>query len=193
MQHHGTFGPLHEQAQIDPNDQLARSTPGTISSLFSIISSPAASIKPLLVSRSTTQYSGVVGIYLPMTSKIARSNATNLSADCKMVFHVKLLTALRTLSHLVRYFRKTVLLSLYPDTDSSQISDLKCLVEYQRTNLLCSRHPSSLDRVCYQRCERDSEPTAHNLQIANIKSITPMPMSRRDRIQPLKSDERRYY
>ena len=38
--------------------RIACSTPGTISSLFSTISSPLAGIKPLLVSRFTTQNSG---------------------------------------------------------------------------------------------------------------------------------------
>ena len=48
----------------------------------------------------------VVGTYLPITSPIARSNETNGSADFKMVLHVKVLTALRTLSQLVLCFRK---------------------------------------------------------------------------------------
>ena len=54
-----------------------------------------------------------------MTSPIARSNVSNRSPDFKMVLHIKLLTALRTLSQLVRCFRKTVLLTLYSGTDCS--------------------------------------------------------------------------
>ena len=104
-----------------------------------------------------------------MTSSIARSNTTNGSPDFKIVLHVKLLTALRTLSQLVRCFRKTVLLTLYSGTDwsirSTELtsSDLKCIVKYQRPNLLCQGHQSSQDRVCYPQCECDSAPTAHNL------------------------------
>ena len=54
-----------------------------------------------------------------MTSPIARSNASNGSADFKMVLQVKLLTAQLTLSQLVRRFRNTVLLILYSGTDWS--------------------------------------------------------------------------
>ena len=65
-------GPQHEKAQIDPNMLCtACSTSGTISSVLRIISFPAAGIKPLLVSRSTTQNSGVLRS-LQMTSPIAR-------------------------------------------------------------------------------------------------------------------------
>ena len=56
---------------------------------------------------------------LPTTSPIARSNASNRPADFKMVFHVKLLTTLRTLFQLLRCFRKKVLLTLYSGTDCS--------------------------------------------------------------------------
>ena len=57
----------------------------------------------------------VVLTSLPMTSPAARSNASNGSANFKMLLHVKLLTAQRTLSQLVRIrcFRKTVILILY--------------------------------------------------------------------------------
>ena len=83
--------------------------------MFSIISSLAAGIKPLLV--SDLRHKTVVGTYLLMTSPIASSNATNGSAEFKLVLHVRLLTALQTLSLLVRCFKKTVLLTLYYCTD----------------------------------------------------------------------------
>ena len=57
LQHHRPSGPQPERAQIDPN-YLHCSTTGKISSLLSIIRSPTAFIKPLLVSRSTTHNSG---------------------------------------------------------------------------------------------------------------------------------------
>ena len=57
---------------------------------------------------------------------------------------------------------------------------------YQRTHLPCQGHPSSQDRICYQQCECDSKPTAHNPIDVEIKTITPMPISRRDRLQPLR-------
>ena len=86
----------------------------------------------------------VVGTYLPMTSPITRSNATNESADFKMVLQVKLLTALRTLSRLVRCFRKkrqsfghcTPAQTAQDEAPNWQSSDLKCRVEYQRPHLL---------------------------------------------------------
>ena len=74
LQHHRPSEPQgeHKLTQIF---RIACSTPGRISSLFTIISPPAAGIKPLLVSRSTTQNS--VGTYLKIPVPIARSNATN--------------------------------------------------------------------------------------------------------------------
>ena len=102
--------------KLTPMVSIVWSTPGMIR-VFSIISYPAVGIEPFLVSRSTTQNRG--RNLLQMTSPIAWSNATNGSADFKIVLHVKLLTALRTLSQLVRCFRKTVLPILYSGTDRS--------------------------------------------------------------------------
>ena len=117
-------------------------------------------------------------------------NASIRSADFKIVLHVKLLTTQLTLTQLVRCFRKTVLLTLYSGTDCStrttQSSVQKFRVEYQRTHLLCQEHPSSQGRFCYQQCEWDSEPTDRNPTDYKIKSITPVPISRRDRPQPLR-------
>ena len=61
LRHHRPSGPQHEQAQIYPMQWSALHAcfkAGMISRLLSIISSPAAGIKPMLVSRSTSQNSG---------------------------------------------------------------------------------------------------------------------------------------
>ena len=81
LQHYETCGPQHEQAQSAPNVQHCSSTPGTISCLFSIISSPAAGIRPLLVSISDMQDN--CRNIPTMTSPIAQFNMTNVSADLK--------------------------------------------------------------------------------------------------------------
>ena len=115
------------------------STAGTISSLFSIIGSLAAGIKPLLVSDLVRKT--VVGTYsrykLPH-----QSLAINGSADLKMVLQVKLLTSPQILSQLVQYFRNTVLIYDIVTNHTNhnwKCSVMKCIVEYQRPHLLCQR------------------------------------------------------
>ena len=61
--------------KLTPMFRIACSTPGMISSLFGIISSPASGIKPLHVSRSTTQNSG---------RNICTNDLTNSSIECML-------------------------------------------------------------------------------------------------------------
>ena len=92
----------------------ACSTPGMISSMLSIISSPTTGMKPLLSPDLLCKT--VVGTGLAMTSPIVRASTSNGSADFKMGLQVKLLTTERTLSELVRSFKKTKILILYSGT-----------------------------------------------------------------------------
>ena len=88
----------------------ACSTLGMISSLLRIISCPAAGIKPLHISRSTTKNSGTI-----KPSQIAWSNTSNGSADLKMVLHVLLLTAQRNIVPVGTMLQKDN--TLYSNTD----------------------------------------------------------------------------
>ena len=88
----------------------------------------------LLVYRSSTQNSG--RNKLPITSQIAQSNASNGPAGFKMVLHLKVLTAQRTLPQLYdvserQYFRHRIQVQIaQPEAHNWQSSDQKCPVEY---------------------------------------------------------------
>ena len=86
---------------------IACSTPSTAYCLLIIISSNAVGIKPLLVPRSTTQKSGGNMSTNDQTHPINR-----LIRWFQNGAHVKLQTALRTPSQLVRRFRMTLLLTV---------------------------------------------------------------------------------
>ena len=130
-----------------------------------------------------------------MTSPKARSNASYGSADFKMVLQVKLLTAPASRRHCPswydaserQYFWYCSLVQIsQPETHNWQSHDQKFPAEYQQKHLLRQWLPSSQDRVCYQQCEWDSEPTAHNPTEYKNQEHHAVPISWRGRLQPLR-------
>ena len=166
-----TMDPLHlstSEHKLTPIICNAYSTPGTIRSLLSNISSPAAGIKLLLFSRSTTKN----GSRNKPTNDITNISVERIYwiTDFKMVLHVKILIAQPTLSELVWCFRKTVLLTLYSGTDCStrstqltkQWSEVPSGVPTNTSIMLGASVITRSSLLPWQQCEWDSDPTAHD-------------------------------
>ena len=110
LQHHRP-APQHQQAQIYPYDCVACSTPGTVSSLLGIICSAAVGIKPVFVSRFSTQNSG--GNNQPMTSPGSSVKTSCLAGDSKWHFIWSSGPHYERWHMLVRYCRRTVHFSIF--------------------------------------------------------------------------------
>ena len=128
-----------------------------------------------------------------MTSPIVRSNSFNGSADLRIVLQVKLLTAQRTLSQLVYTMLQKDstsdivlryrLLILKNETDKAVIRSC----QWVPTNTSTMSGTPVITRSSLLPAMWVGQRTnAQTGQITKIKSITPVPISRRDRLQPLR-------
>ena len=141
-------------------------------------------------------YEKLVGTYLPITLPIARSNATNGSADFKKVLKVKLLTALR---HCPSWYDALGKHYFWHCTYSEIVLWQIQLEAHNWKAVIWSAQWSANEQIDYVRdislhkiesVTSNVSGAAHQLlttwQIIKIKSITPMSISRRDRLQPLR-------